>query len=185
MTYFSSSIENVKIDLDKFMMAAIGILQSIHTAYLLHRDIKPKNFMMKNGELYLIDFGLAAFYLNENGEHVVNSYPEDTLVGTPKYTSFFVDYGHTPSRRDDLISLGYIYLYLFSKSLPWSHEGASVMDISNSLVQQRAFSKSWEQIEPFCKSIDSKIHSYLHYLYHLQFGVEPNYEGLSLIWRNQ
>ena len=46
----------------------VQILQSIHEANVIHCDIKPANFMMKNDHIYLVDFGLSKIYVNEENE---------------------------------------------------------------------------------------------------------------------
>ena len=44
----------------------ISVLEYIHNRHIIHRDIKPDNFVMgvhaKNALLYIIDFGLAKKY---------------------------------------------------------------------------------------------------------------------------
>eukprot|EP01129_Flabellula_baltica_P004826 TRINITY_DN1713_c0_g1_i5.p1 TRINITY_DN1713_c0_g1~~TRINITY_DN1713_c0_g1_i5.p1 ORF type:complete len:241 (+),score=49.02 TRINITY_DN1713_c0_g1_i5:189-911(+) len=56
---------------------AIRMLDSVeffHSKGLIHRDIKPANFVTGRGErsrdIFLIDFGLAMSYLDENGDHI-------------------------------------------------------------------------------------------------------------------
>ena len=135
MTYYKNSLDDyVKYKtmtpkkLDHIMSMILGILEQIHKHYVIHRDIKPQNIMMKDGELYIIDFGFATFYVDENNEHVVpNEVPKEFLLGTPKYMSYYIHEGLNPSRRDDLISLGYLYINIaisFTESgfsdLPWS-----------------------------------------------------------------
>ena len=135
MTYYKNSLDDyVKYKtitpkkLDHIMSMILGILEQIHKHYVIHRDIKPQNIMMKDGELYIIDFGFATFYLDENNEHMLpNEMPKEFLLGTPKYMSYYIHEGMNPSRRDDLISLGYLYINIaisFTESglndLPWS-----------------------------------------------------------------
>jgi len=94
------------------MIQAISILESIHKHFVIHRDIKPQNFMIKDGELYLIDFGFATFYVNADKEHISIDRTLESILGTPKYISIYNHMGISNSRRDDMISLGYIMFYL-------------------------------------------------------------------------
>ena len=66
MTHFSCSLNDYiarkgKLEqrkLSSMIIKCIGVLESIHKCRIVHRDIKPHNFMIKDGDLYLIDFGL-------------------------------------------------------------------------------------------------------------------------------
>lgn len=96
-------------------------LESIHKNFVIHRDIKPENIMVKDGRARIIDFGLSMFYVNEKREHLVNE-PRTELTGTPKWASVFLHQGNSVSRRDDLVSLAYVFLFLLNKgSLAWNN----------------------------------------------------------------
>jgi serine/threonine protein kinase len=106
----------------------LHILRQIHGKNVIHRDIKPHNFMVESGDLFLIDFGLATFYRDAEGRHIEDKISKDkTILGTPNYVSLFVHAGHTPSRRDDVISAEYVCMFL-SGQLDL-HEGAEIADI--------------------------------------------------------
>jgi hypothetical protein len=121
--------------INKIMEKMITIIRNVHEKGVIHRDIKPHNFMFsgswKNhqecnkGDLFLIDFGLAQFV--EDSEYKRHDLSEQTeenqkstnILGTPNYISYFIHEGFSPSKRDDLISVGYIYLFLLWRTLPW------------------------------------------------------------------
>lgn len=103
------------------MRSAISILNHIHDNYVVHRDIKPANFMIHNNELILIDFGLASFYVDSEERHLPQANPTKmNIIGTPKYASWNVHCGEEYSRRDDLISMVYIGLFLLYGQSIWS-----------------------------------------------------------------
>lgn len=104
---------------NKIIVKMISIMESIHKYFVVHRDIKPQNFMINNGELYLIDFGLATFYVDEISNHCENS-QTDSIIGTPNFVSINIHNGNKYSRRDDMISIGYLYLYVLFGKCPWT-----------------------------------------------------------------
>lgn len=92
-------------------------IQFIHSKYIIHRDIKPDNFLLKDKILYIIDFGLSRMY-KKNGVHISeNIEKRKSIIGTPNYVSIRVLEGGEPSRRDDLESVVYIMYYLWKKNI--------------------------------------------------------------------
>lgn len=193
MSYYETSLfDSIKSkelnigQIDKIILQMLVIMENIHKNLVVHRDIKPQNFMLKDGELFLIDFGLATFYVNENGEHIEPSNHE-SILGTPKYISPNIHSGITPSRRDDLISIGYIYIFLVCRELPWESITTNPLDenIHNemSLLHYKNIArqtlKSWENVEPICSKIDVKLCKYMNYCYQLKYKDVPNYMALK------
>ena len=111
----------------------ISRLEYLHSKNYIHRDVKPDNFAIGLGKkaniLHIIDLGLSKRYRHPTTRiHIpymfssclIPSYREDkTLTGTPRYASLGNHLGTEQSRRDDLESLGYIFIYFLRGKLPW------------------------------------------------------------------
>jgi casein kinase I family protein HRR25 len=114
-------------------------LRSLHTLGLIHRDVKPDNFlfartpildlsrraMHTNQEpssipcLYLIDFGMAK-RIKTFGEEKDPPRASGSLVGSARYASIASHEGAPLGRKDDLISMMYSLIYLANGgALPW------------------------------------------------------------------
>lgn len=176
-----------EITIDKMnilMIKMIDILENIHKHYVLHRDLKPQNFMIKNGDIYLIDFGLATFFINENGEHYENK-QINTLVGTPKFVSINVHMGNTYSRRDDMISIAYIYLFMVLNSAAWfpsviPTSSLSLIDLQHPLnqllLENKQLSNITHIVQENINENSRNIQKYITYVYQLEHTAVPKYE---------
>jgi serine/threonine protein kinase len=166
--------------INTIMSRAIQILGEIHAHKIVHRDIKPANFMLHESQLYLIDFGMASVCENTSSFGPGLGEPCRNLVGSPKYASFFVHEGHEYEKRDDLISLGYCYLYFVNGALPWS-DTVSVensTDIVHPENQRRKYHKQWSQLGEYCKPREN-IYLFMEYCYHAK---KIDHELLSQIF---
>lgn len=92
----------------------IEIIEAIHKKGVIHRDIKPDNFMFKNNKLYLLDYGLATMYLDSDLKHKKQE-TISNIIGSPNYISTNIHNYILPSRRDDIESIIYVLLYLHNK----------------------------------------------------------------------
>ena len=97
----------------------IFILQSIHEKSLVHRDIKPDNFLLGNNEtnkkqIYIIDFGFC-----KSTENTTDTKKTTGIIGSLTYASLNAHNYTELSYRDDLESLGYMLIYFYQGFLEW------------------------------------------------------------------
>ena len=147
-------------------------LQVLHNHFLLHRDIKPQNFMLNvtTNKLYLIDFGFCKRY-NYDGNHIEEG-TINKIIGTPNFVSVNVHKGLEPSRRDDVESCIYIMIYMLFGKLFWDKE----TDIKNVCFTKEQLTNVEKTIIPgFLKRI-------LNYVRTLKFDECPNYDEIIRIF---
>jgi len=98
----------------------IDRIKTVHEAGIVHRDIKPDNFLVGTdpNQIYIIDFGLSTRYKTDNDQHVP-FVDGKGFTGTARYASLFAHRGYQQSRRDDLIAIGHVLIYLLKGRLPW------------------------------------------------------------------
>lgn len=104
--------------LQSMMREIVQALKAIHQKGVIHRDIKPENILYHQTKRrwFLIDFGLATFYQDEEGKHKSpTTPPRKHLIGTPNFVSCFIHEGQEPSRRDDVIALAHVAWWLRNK----------------------------------------------------------------------
>lgn len=158
-------------------------LQFVHDRGILHRDMKPHNFMVGIGSkqtlVYLGDFGLAKLYCRQEG-HI--EYKENKpCVGTARYVSINDHLGIQQSRRDDLESLGYVIIYLAKGGLPWQglrSEG------EYSRKEMVAKMKSSLTIEKLCEGLPGEFAEYIRYSRALHFDEAPDYAYVKRLFKN-
>lgn len=98
-------------------------IKDLHSKELLHRDLKPDNFMIgignQSNKVYLIDFSFCKTYMHKQ-KHI-DEKRINKLIGTPNYVSLNVHNGIEPSRRDDVESIIYILYYCLYGYVPWNN----------------------------------------------------------------
>uniref|UniRef100_A0A6C0C1D7 non-specific serine/threonine protein kinase n=1 Tax=viral metagenome TaxID=1070528 RepID=A0A6C0C1D7_9ZZZZ len=149
---------------------SLQIMKNIHDHYIIHCDIKPDNIMVYNNKVIFIDFGLANFYKSDDG--FLPNIDNDSITGSPLYVSHFIHQGNTPSIRDDLISLCFVFLKYHLKYLPWNLP----TDYSHSLYNpcHKMFVEK-KSAFPYNCNIDY-ITSVLKYCYLLDYDQMIDYE---------
>lgn len=98
----------------------IVAISLVHESGHVYNDIKMENVMIKKYKnpstrfyIKLIDYGFVTKYTDDAGNHLkpgkVNFFKGNLLFSSVSTLNFNV-----PSRKDDLISLCYLMLYLFN-----------------------------------------------------------------------
>jgi serine/threonine protein kinase len=106
-----SSVKSILIDI-------LPILSYVHSKYIVHRDIKPDNIMVRNsdGKAILIDFGAVKETMSTMVTNSGNS-ARSIVIGTPGFMPIEQSAGR-PQFSSDLYSLGLTAIYLLTGKLP-------------------------------------------------------------------
>ena len=161
-------------------MQMLNRIEYIHKRHYLHRDIKPENFCIGNEEntniLYLIDFGLSKrFKDNKTNQHI--PYKEKKyFIGTPKYASTNIHLGLELSRRDDLLSIGYVLIDMLKGGLPWQNINDSKNKIEINKIGEK---KIQIPNDVLCNGLPNEFLHYLNYCKNLKFEERPDYKYLK------
>ena len=149
------------------------LLETIHEKGLIHRDIKPDNFLMalnsnddseKNNDIYLIDFGFCKSFIS-NSTHIPDG-STGGLIGSLSYASLNSHNCKELSRRDDLESLGYMLLYFYLGSLSWQNKNN---------INDKDLIKQMKHNLAFDKKIPLVLTNFIKYVRELKFEEKPNY----------
>lgn len=153
----------------------INLLRMIHDKGLVHRDIKPDNFLLglnnKKTQIYIIDFGFCKTFLNDN-KHIDNK-KINNVIGTYNFASVNSHNFNELSRRDDLESLGYMLIYFYFGELIWKDysDNETIKNMKNNIMNY--------------PNIPKIILKYFEIVKCLEFTETPNYDLLIHIFKNE
>ena len=176
-----------RLALEDICLIAIQILdriQWVHSKNIVHRDIKPDNFLIGRKDpniIYLIDFGLSKKYKSSTtGKHIRFGFT-GKLTGTVRFASANALRGGEQSRRDDLESIGYMIIYFMRGKLPW--QGVTG---NKKMERYLKIYKMKKNVAPedLCKSLPRQMTEYIKYVKGLEFEQDPDYNFLRNLFNS-
>lgn len=178
---------NNKFDLKTVTLIALQILdriENIHNKNILHRDIKPDNFLIGIGnersKIYIIDFGLSKKFIDNDNNHTIYKKSKN-FTGSFRYSSIRNHKGIEQSRRDDLESIGYMLIHFIKGRLPWQGlKGSTKKERSKNIYKV----KRNTTLEELCEGLPPELYQYMKYSRLLRFSELPDYEYLRSLFLN-
>lgn len=113
-------------DIEVLLLQSLRALEYLRSFGILHLDIKPQNFLLRDGELALIDFGLAGFNPPERPGGTPNYMPPEVVLkriaATEPTDPVLREMNFLPpiDYRSDLYSLGVTFYYILSGVQPFA-----------------------------------------------------------------
>ena len=193
MQLLGKSLENIFEEKKTFSLKTVcmigyqfvNILEYIHDKHILHRDIKPDNFVMGLKNLsqyvYLIDFGLAKKYRSSRTLKQIPLVNRKKLTGTARYASINALKGFEHSRRDDLEAAGYVLIYFIKGRLPWQGMIAKNKEERYRKILRKKIDTS---VKELCDDLPEEFNKYIEHTKNLGYLEKPDYEMLKSLFNN-
>ena len=161
------------------------LLEFIHNKHIIHRDIKPDNFVVglneKRKYIYILDFGLAKKYRSSKTLKHYTVIKSKNLTGTARYASINALNGLTQSRRDDLEAVGYVLLYFLRGRLPWQGIPVRNKEERYRKIMQKKIETSAIEL---CEGFPMQFSQYINYTRNLKYEEDPNYTYLKNLFES-
>jgi len=123
-----------------------------------------------------MDFGLCKKYRSsKTGKHMLPK-TNKNFFDNIKFSSSNVIKGKESSRRDDIISLGYMLIYFIKKGLPWDYTYKT--KITSSKLFELTYLKETNAFGKLFNGLPSEFNEFIKYATNLKFEEEPNYSYL-------
>lgn len=111
---FVASKEKSFMEVEELLVQLLRALNYLHQRNVMHCDLKPGNVFVEDGQILLIDFGLAGYW----GE---------SIVGTPTYLAPEIFKGEHQNVQSDLYALGVIFYNCLTRTQPFA--GKTLQDV--------------------------------------------------------
>lgn len=157
-----------------------NIIKGVHESGIIHRDIKPDNFVIGFGEshnkIYLIDFGLSTWYIDKTTMQHNKYEHKHQFTGSFRYSSINNHKGIQQSRRDDLESISYMMIYFYKGKLPWQNIPAK--DKRDKL--KKTYDKKKDtKLDELCEGCPKEFKQIIKYIRKLGYKETPDYSFIK------
>jgi len=172
----------------------LNMLQRVHEAGYVYNDLKLDNLLLdygknsqelkestgdifKGNQVNMIDFGFATRYVDKKTKEHMNKQEVNTFRGNMVFASLNQLKFHSTSRRDDLISLFYLLVFMIrGGSMPG-------FEIDNRVDKNQQFrtikaAKESQRLKDVCFDNTSELSQFMREVFSYRFKDTPRYEFL-------
>ena len=122
-------------DATTYINQAASALDYAHAHGVIHRDLKPGNFLLhQDGRLVLADFGIARIIQESDSTVRANLTRTGMLLGTPEYMAPEMIMGEQIDARADIYALGITLFQMLSGYVPF--QGNTPFAVANKQLQE-------------------------------------------------
>lgn len=121
----------------RILIAVCNALHFAHDRRILHLDLKPENVMIGgHGEVYVVDWGVAAALEDDGTEQLPLVARRDGIVGTPSYMSpeMVAGDGAALDERTDVYLLGATLFEVLAGRPP--HRGTTIVEVLYNVLHE-------------------------------------------------
>ncbi len=123
-------------------------LDHAHGWGIIHRDVKPSNIMVENGDrVTLMDFGIAKLI----GESQLTR--QGAIVGTPKYLSPEQASGQQADHRSDIYALGVVFYEMLAGRAPFEADTPTALLYAHLTLPPPPLTELNQQVAPAVAAI--------------------------------
>lgn len=176
-------------EIKEIFLQILDALSYVHEYGLVHRDVKPSNFMLDHqNTLYLMDFGIAKTMDIKSAEYTITG--TNAQLGTPMYMSpEQVTETHNVTHSSDIYSSGVLLWQMVTGKKPYDLESLSSFKLQTKIVIEplNLTHTRWDLIiqKATEKNPENRFASCLEFKNHFLYSSDASREDETILYEEK